>query len=138
MNKTIEQRAAKEYGITQSVFNAGYMLKTGEMLDFSEGGDMGRCQDHRNIAQFFHYNPAEYAATTKQMIKFINRGNIRIMPESASIEFSIMPNKSQLYSIREIEKDFRSIGKKLTIEKSKGNCSELIGNYQALIQYCIK
>lgn len=138
MKTTIEKRAVKLYGTTVSVFNAGYMLQDGTMLDFSEGGGEGRCIDHRNISYFYNYDKYEYGVLTKQMLKFMARGNIRIMPESASIEFTIKPTKDQLYIIREISKDFRRIGRELTIEKSKGNHSDIIGNYQDLLMWIIE
>lgn len=131
--KTIECRAATEYGYTDNPYDAGYILPTGEMLDFSEGAGMGRIVDHRNVAQFFNYDNTEYAATTKQMIKFMRRGNIRVMPEGKCIEFSKAPTSAQLRTIRDIAEWF---GDDMIIEKStaNGNSSTLIGGYHDLLR----
>ncbi len=41
--------AIKEFGLTENFGDAGFVLKDGTMLDLSEGGDMGRVQDHRVV-----------------------------------------------------------------------------------------
>jgi hypothetical protein len=137
---TVEARAIKFYGTTQSVFNAGYLLQDGTMLDFSEGGNEGRCTDHRNISYFYNYDPSEYAIRTKIMVRFMSRGNIRVMPESGSIELVKKPTKYQMSVIREIAKDFERSGRELVIEKTTdikfgGVNSEIIGDYRDLIQW---
>lgn len=71
---SIEARAIKHYGLTDYIPYAGYLLENGDMLDFSEGGYLGqRVQDHRNIEGFF-----KTARRGKALIKFMNRGNVRI------------------------------------------------------------
>ena len=54
---TIEQRAIKEYGTTDSAYEAGYILPDGRMLDFSEknNGGRGGCRplDHRDVSQYY-------------------------------------------------------------------------------------
>ena len=126
---TIEQRAIKEYGITDSAYDAGYILADGQMLDFSEGGGMGRVQDHRNICQFFKYDPTEYAVTTKQMIKFMKRGNIRVMPESCGIEFAKLPNRAQYRTIKAMCSDFGARNMIIEQTAKNGNNATLIGDF---------
>lgn len=75
------------------------------MLDFSEkknGGTAGqRCTDHRDIS--FVYDDV-YG--TDALIKYMNEGNIRVMPECAGIELSIEPTQEQYNTIAKIIKYF--------------------------------
>jgi hypothetical protein len=44
-----EEAAREEFGLTENPFEAGYLLSNGDLLDFSEGGGIGRSQDHRAV-----------------------------------------------------------------------------------------
>lgn len=125
---TIEQRAIKEYGTTDSAYAAGYILPEGQMLDFSEGGG-GRTQDHRNVCQFFRYDPTEYAATSKQMIKFMRRGNIRVMPESCGIEFAKLPTNAQYRTIKSLCAAFGAHNMMIERTDKSGYSAEPIGDF---------
>ena len=51
----LEERAIEEYGITGDHTKAGFMLKDGTLIDFSEGGPE-RSLDHRNISSIMPEN----------------------------------------------------------------------------------
>lgn len=92
----IEERAKKFYGITECFELAGYLLENGEMLNFSDGGYQ-RDQDHRNIGFFF-----EKASGVNAMIKFMNRGNIRVSCHNTDycFELSKQPTLKQTQQIK--------------------------------------
>jgi hypothetical protein len=46
-----EDAAREEFGLTESPADAGFLLSNGDMLDFSEGGGIGRTLDHRAIVE---------------------------------------------------------------------------------------
>jgi len=46
-----EDAAREEFGLTENPADAGFLLSNGDMLDFSEGGGMGRTQDHRAVTE---------------------------------------------------------------------------------------
>lgn len=70
---SIEERARKMFGETEVFDFAGYILEDGSMLNFSYGGYQ-RDEDHRIIGQFF-----SKAQGTEAMLKFMRRGNVRVM-----------------------------------------------------------
>lgn len=69
----IEERARKVFGETEIYSFAGYILEDGSMLNFSYGGYQ-RDEDHRIVGQFF-----KNATGTEAMLKFMRRGNVRVM-----------------------------------------------------------
>lgn len=91
----IEEKAKSKFGLTNSYELAGYMFENGEMLNLSYMGYQ-RDEDHRTISQFF--STANY---TDAMLKFMRRGNIRIMCSKSHyfFEFIKKPTKEQLHMI---------------------------------------
>lgn len=80
------KQAVKEFGYTPYFYDAGYIVPNGKMLNFSgeKGKHFGsRGQDHRAIGTIFANSSGSDA-----MIRFINMGNIRIMPESPGFDIS--------------------------------------------------
>lgn len=80
------RKAVAEYGLTGSIYDAGYLLPDGSMLDFSEGGGMGRTQDHRNVGQVLlpavaRRYEAVYGGHSKAMAYFMAAGAIRILAQ---------------------------------------------------------
>lgn len=86
----IEERAKKFYGTTEYFELAGYLLENGEMLNLSHEGYQ-RDQDHRNIGFFF-----EKASGTDAMVKFMNRGNIRVSCHNTDYCFELSKKPTQL------------------------------------------
>jgi hypothetical protein len=68
-------KARAFYGTTDNPFDAGYLLPDGEMLDFSEGGGMGRVLDHRNVGIVY---PASDDEPYVHMHRFVAAGALRI------------------------------------------------------------
>lgn len=80
----VNDLAVKIFGETYSFGLAGYLLTDGRLLDFSQGQGY-RTEDHRKIS----------IIDGMDMNKFMNLGNIRIMPESPGIYLSRKPTSIQ-------------------------------------------
>lgn len=93
----IEERAKSLFGTTEYPEFAGYILENGDMLNFSYGGYQ-RDEDHRIIGQFF-----SNAQGTDAMLKFMRRGNIRVMCSNSHYYFELInkPTKQQFNRLRE-------------------------------------
>lgn len=80
------KQAVKEFGYTPYFYDAGYIVPNGKMLNFSgeKGKHYGsRGQDHRAISTIFANSSGSEA-----MYRFVNYGNIRLMPESPGFDIS--------------------------------------------------
>ena len=127
---TIEKRAVKKYGTTEYPELAGYLITSGELLDFSEGAN-ARTLDHRDIATL-------YCASSDAcvgLIRFIQRGNIRISPESMGIEVYCKPTAQQMRTLRGIARAWGAKNMRVDISTNKGKNSQYIGNYFDLLKY---
>lgn len=100
------KQAVKEFGYTPYFYDAGYILPNGKMLNFSgeKGKHYGsRGQDHRAIGII-------YANTsgTDALNRFVNDGNIRLMPESPGFDVSahIEPTTEQYSTIRKFAYEY--------------------------------
>ena len=71
------RKAVSLFGTTNRWDYAGYLLTTGELLDFSEGQGM-RTLDHRSINQILEDRLDENSSRTDGLIMFVNYGNIRV------------------------------------------------------------
>ena len=112
------QEAVKHYGTTENFEAAAYLLPDGKMLDFTEGnaGEQ-RGADRRNIQTVF--GPAELGQNAVQadyLTRFMEEGNIRLMPESPGVDLSAAakPTKAQIARIAEMAE---------TLGRSEGNFS---------------
>lgn len=104
-------RTAEEYfGTTYEIAKAGYLLTDGKLLDFSgrrDGARGGyRTVDHREISDAFDgdYGDGSYSGS---MVKFMQGGNIRLMPETGGINLSVKPNAQQLSTLDRYISSFR-------------------------------
>ncbi len=106
----LEEVAAMEFGETDDVFEAGYVLQDGRMLDFSEKADGGqpgmRSADHRQISAAYpddsplrDKNPGSAAP---YMWDFVSRGNIRFS-RSGSTLLAHMAEKPTRAQVRRLE-----------------------------------
>ena len=98
-------KAAQEYfGTTQNWDEVGYITLDGKKLDFSgrhEGGPGGsRDVDHRDIRDALgeDYGGEDFSGS---LVQFMSEGNIRIMPESNSINLSVMPTEEQMKALED-------------------------------------
>lgn len=102
-NPNTLERAIKHYGLTDYWQSAGYILPDGSLLDLSEGGGMGRSQDHRNV-EFLVQKKFEYR--TDAMHRFMElTGAIRFMPEAISFEAVVEPTRRQMGIMQEIARE---------------------------------
>lgn len=144
-NKAYSKLVEKHFGTTYNWNETGYLLRNGKKLDFSgknNGAPRGyRSIDHRDINEaFFDVEtfidegrfteedlPNEELVSylsdlsgTEAMVDFMQRGNIRIMPETGGINLSVEPTSSQYDSLS----DFISRNRGeviLDIDGAKGN-----------------
>lgn len=99
----IRKAAIKEFGLTNKFNNAFYMLPDGTMLDGS-GGSGRRMYDHRDISSSYvnsniDLQELEQGGNSHNMMDFMRGGNIRLIPESNSIDLMSQPSEQQLNQI---------------------------------------
>lgn len=139
---SIEAKAKKMFGITDIFQLGGYLMPNGEMLNFSYEGYQ-RDEDHRIIGQFF-----SKAVGTEAMLKFMRRGNIRMMcfPRRKygfyggvdyGFELIKKPTREQLNMLKEawddadvMESDFY-----IEIDDSKGKCKRTFRSFPCFKHY---
>ena len=96
----ITQKAKKFFGVTYDWNKTGYLLTDGSQLDFSgkhEGYDSGmRSVDHREIENVYTDGKERLDALND----FLQKGNIRIMPEGNSINLATLPTGKQETALR--------------------------------------
>lgn len=111
----IEMRAKKEYGTTEVFEFAGWLLKDGDMLNFSHEGYQ-RDDDHRSIAQFF-----SKVQGTEALYKFMRRGNIRCNCNASGFcfEFDKLPTKEQFDCLYEAWRQAERYDVPFIIEKGE-------------------
>ncbi|MHA2135679.1 MAG: hypothetical protein ACW99J_17630 [Candidatus Thorarchaeota archaeon] len=111
-----EERAVEMFGLTENMFEAGYLMADGSMLDFSgknQGGQSGvRNFDHRDIWQAF---PDDYefpqeedeGSNWRAMVEFMRLGNIRMsvfgsyLERDVSLDIAKLPTSAQKRVMRD-------------------------------------
>lgn len=95
----LEKSAVEYFGKTYSWKETGYILLNGSKLDFSgkHNGARGgyRTVDHREIIDSFPEEVQGELDGNEAMVEFMQRGNIRIMPEGSGINLSVLPTDAQ-------------------------------------------
>jgi len=119
--QTHKNAAKEEFGTTDDYNKAGYILDDGELLDLSEGQDR-RTQDHRSVGYLF--DDLDYArdGMSAGMIKFMNEGNIRILPENGGVDISnvVEPTAKQYDAIYDYLRNYNDEWTKLDVSDEKG------------------
>jgi len=111
----LEQAALKEYGETDIIDYAGYILEDGTLLDFSEGGVGGiRSIDHRNIGAIADFGIPQnsYASATRTMNKFMNEtGAVRVMSHDGmlSIHSNTPLSSQQINTVKRSLRNYSSL-----------------------------
>ena len=85
------QKAIDVFGTTYYRTRAGFMLKSGRMLDLTHEG--GPREDHRNIQDAF--DDVDLDSESDYLIEFMNEGNIRLIPEIPGIDIVKEPTEDQ-------------------------------------------
>lgn len=97
---SVTAAAKKFFGTTYDWNKTGYLLTDGSQLDFSgkhEGYDSGmRSVDHREIENVYTDGKERLDALND----FLQKGNIRIMPEGNSINLATLPTGKQETALR--------------------------------------
>ncbi len=105
-NPARESLARKTFGLTGDFREAGYMLRSGSLLDFSGKRDGGpahvRYMDHREISEIFSKDELPSEATrsssTPYMNAFISEGNVRLM-DGQGVTIGEMEPTPQQYTV---------------------------------------
>ena len=131
----LEQRAADYFGTTDDIRFAGYMLPDGRMLDFSGAHWLDSEKEKENfrktntIRTVEHYDIQEIEDTDYE--DFVNRGNIRLTPESSGFNLSaeVEPTPEQYRAlkeyIREIKKNPDFDGDTILVDIGTGSPKKL-------------
>lgn len=85
------QKAIDVFGTTYYRTRAGFMLKSGRLLDLTHDG--GPREDHRNIQDAF--DDVDLDSESDYLIEFMNEGNIRLIPEIPGIDIVKEPTEDQ-------------------------------------------
>lgn len=93
--KSDNEKAIEYFGVTSDWNQGGYLLTSGQMLDFSGGQGWIRMIDHRDIKDVIDIE--EDCNGRLAMTQFMNYGNIRMM--SQGIDLTIPPNEYQRQAI---------------------------------------
>lgn len=112
----VESAAIEHFGTTDDFRVAGYILRDGQMLDFSgahwlEGASASyiadwrkkndiRQVDHEDVYEAFEISANDFPSDSRK--EFINRGNIRVSPEAPGINIASEPTYEQYQVIREL------------------------------------
>lgn len=95
-NEGLIDKAKKNIGTTWKYQVATYMLPDGSLLDGSDGTG-GFRNDHRYIGQIYPELGFQYRGD--YMEDFMKRGNIRLLPESESVELKSKPTPQQIANL---------------------------------------
>lgn len=107
------KKAEETFGTTSNFYVAGYLLADGKLLNFGSYGQ--RVFDHRDIGQIFENEASGFNSDNFDgnyyLKKFMNMGNIRLIPEYPGIEVSVKPNRRQeMMLVSIITRCFRDYG----------------------------
>lgn len=111
-NKKLINNAINHFGTTRDIYEAGYILNDGQMLDFSgkkQGGESGvRYMDHREVEGIPGFKPKkEDQSSSEDMIQFMNEAKaIRIDADNGLVNSIGIPNETQLSLILRNLKNF--------------------------------
>ena len=114
----VEKAAIEHFGTTDNFRTAGYILRDGQMLDFSgahwldgesdsyiadwkKKNDI-RQVDHEDVFEAFEISADDFPNDSRK--EFINRGNIRMSPEAPGINIAAEPTAEQYQVIRNLIK----------------------------------
>ena len=99
----IRNNAIKEFGLTNKFQDAFYLLPNGQMLSGTGGQRYGRVNDHRDINSPYLNAQVELddeaAGNTTNMLDFMRAGNIRLIPETNSVDLMAKPTPEQQRAI---------------------------------------
>lgn len=126
-----EQQARKYYGITTNPYKAGYILRDGSFLDYSEG-QHGRTLDHRDIENIMDKPEESKGDRYSDYVEpFLNlTGAIRVSYQNGvwSVDIATSPTDAQIRKIvdwhipgRDFYYDVEALSLRSFIDKAKRN-----------------
>lgn len=99
---SINQNAINEFGITDDISKGIYMLPDGRMIDGTyKGATDFRSVEHNDISSAYESVGVEIPGKggVDSMYDFMKRGNIRMLPETKTIDISSKPSSEQMNAI---------------------------------------
>jgi hypothetical protein len=105
------------FGTTEDVKLAGYLTPEGRFLDFS-GGTGSRAFDHRQISM------AEGRGGSSGMREFMNKGNIRLLPDAPSFEIIRPPTWEQREGLKQFIAELGGNGMSVEFKGGLGEFDE--------------
>jgi len=128
-NKSIIQKAVKQFGITENPSTAGFILSDGRMLDF--GGRSGqRDRDHREIGSIL---PKGERSGHEAIVEFGKLGNIRMHIGSVvSFDVYVRPTREQLDKIEDILFQYK---KYAVVVDVSGHSQEFSENPEGVLEF---
>lgn len=99
---SINQNAINEFGITDDISKGIYMLPDGRMIDGTYKGETDfRSVEHNDISSAYESAGVEIPGKggIDSMYDFMKRGNIRMLPETKTIDISSKPSSEQMNAI---------------------------------------
>lgn len=138
----VEDAAINHFGITDNFRTGGYILRDGQMLDFSgahwldgesdeyianwkKKNDI-RQVDHEDVFEAFEISANDFPSDSRK--EFINRGNIRMSPEAPGINIAAEPTAAQYQVIRDLIKNnpYNTEGFFVDIEDKKKRIDKIV------------
>lgn len=104
---SIRKAALKQFGRARNYRDAFYMYPDGTMISGSGGRPYGRILDHRDINSIYgdlgiDLYEEDQGGNSTNMLDFMRGGNIRMIPESASLDLMRKPTSQQMNKIYEM------------------------------------
>ncbi len=121
----LRNAALKKYGTTEKYGDAFYMLPNGQMLNGTGGyKGHGRTLDHRDINEIYDEADVDledlrYGGNTKNMLDFMRGGNIRMIPETKSLDIMSKPTDAQMNAIYRMWRDGKLDGIQISDPKTE-------------------
>ena len=118
------QRAIAEFGLTNYLDRAGYILKDGSLLDFTYG--VNPRDDHRSISAVYD---EFFPEATDYLLAFMKEGNIRCIPEVPGVDILVKPTERQYLTLRKYISYFLTKEGNFFIDLPNENCLQYDAPY---------
>ena len=105
----IGEALVEEYGETDNPGDAGYLLSDGRLIDFSEGGGMGRTADHRAVGELFKTEtkgPERSQWDYVQAVMDDGHARISVQDDLLNVDIATRLTGTQLRAIQHMVEDF--------------------------------
>lgn len=111
---TVEEKLVRDFGLTDNIELAGYLLPNGDLVNFSYMG-YTRDEDHRIVGQYFRKRSG-----TEALNEMMRRGAIRVMCSKSHYGFEYIkkPTERQKSVMRKTYYSAMKLGRFFNIDVS--------------------